>query len=108
MESNSDLAQWQSDCERLSEPQQQWEFKTNRGKYLGKVSIVYFNTYKKVLIPFLRIESLALPFDYDDAVNGGKVEVRLTSASEFFTCIFESKSGINNLCNVRLPSGLVT
>ena len=111
---NNLLTQWQDDCERLSNPHLQWKFKSKKNcndwenlrKYhtLETVTEAIEDDY----FDFRRIESLALPFDFDDAVNGGLVEVRITSVNQWLSCFVISKSNIADLYNIRLPCGLVT
>lgn len=70
--------QWQEDCERLSEPHLQWEWKQYyMSTFLQCKSIddVDWLLRQCSNINIRRIQSLALPFNYKDANNGGKVEV---------------------------------
>lgn len=66
------LEQWQDDCERLSEPHLQWEFLSpTTGEWLQKKTAPKFYSG----ICYRRIESLARPFDLEDAINGGKFQL---------------------------------
>ena len=80
------LKQWQSDCERLTKPHLQWEFlNLRKGEWEKIKDCVRYQTINQAFEfgrEFRRIDSLALPFDFEDAVNGGKVELSIGFGEE--------------------------
>ena len=81
------LAQWQNDCKRLSRPEKMWLMLNEHGNKVPATleqcnDLIGSRQFGAWLT---RIESLKLPFDYDDAINGGLVEL------EYDGCLVTAK-----------------
>jgi hypothetical protein len=68
--------QWQDDCERLTKPHLQWDQQcvTGRDKWFRCKGNKSIESAISNNMPIRRIDSLELPFDFEDSVNGGLVE----------------------------------
>jgi hypothetical protein len=79
--------QWQNDCDRLIKPHLQWEFKNlGKGEWEKIKDALDCETINKAFElgrEFRRIDSLGLPFDLEDAVNGGKIEIYMPDESGY-------------------------